>query len=245
MTTAREVLEPLKDPSATEETVAAAVQGFNDLAKASASSIDNYIYEAYHDILDVARTIAPEQQGRLVDFIIQLQKTAPTDEDGKVLESEHGGELWKDLPTFGWAVRELLNDIGKRSYTAEDQSGWENWTAFMAQLTAKEICDFTLIALWMLRDAFEENAEKVDSAGAVRTAAIWVRYCGKELRDRSAKGFTYERRVGAPGAKYEDRGWRGFNDDRWTEWKRGFKDAQTKYPSDEVIRVAAELMEKL
>jgi hypothetical protein len=97
----------------------------------------------------------------------------------------------------------------------------------------------------MLRDAFEENAEQLDSPGPARIAAIWIRYCGKQLRDLSAEGFTFKERLGVPGAKYGDRSWRGFSDDRWTEWKKGLKDAQRKYPSDETIRVAAELMEKL
>jgi hypothetical protein len=115
MTTVREVLEPLKNPSATDETTAAAVQGFNDLAKESASKIDDFIWEAYNTMFDVAGEVEPEQQGRLVDFIIQLRETAPTDDSGKALKcGETGGKLWKDLPTFGWVSRELLNDIGEQ-----------------------------------------------------------------------------------------------------------------------------------
>ncbi|KAK3303071.1 uncharacterized protein B0T15DRAFT_539010 [Chaetomium strumarium] len=249
MTTVREVLEPLKNPSATDEATAAAVQGFNDLAKASASTIDDFIWEAYNQIFDVAGEITPEQQGRLVDFIIQLRETTPTDANGKVLVCGNtGGKLWKDLPTFGWVARELLNDIDPLqrhgSPAAGQQTKWENWTAFLAHLTAKKQ-DFTLYALWMLRDAFEENAEQVDSPGAARIAAIWIRYCGKQLRDLSAEGFTFERRLGVPGAMYDDRDWRGFSDERWSEWMKGLRDAQNKYPSDETIRAAAELMERL
>ena len=107
MTTPIHVLEPLIEPDATEQTVAAAVQTFNDQAS-SASSIGDYLWEAFNAVFDVAARTPPEKQGRLLEFADRLRQTTATDANGQPLSYE-GGVVWKDMPSFGWVARDLWN----------------------------------------------------------------------------------------------------------------------------------------
>ena len=107
MTTPIHVLEPLIEPDATEQTVAAAVQTFNDQAS-SAYTIGDYLWEAFNAVFDVAARTPPEKQGRLLEFADRLRQTTATDANGQPLSYE-GGVVWKDMPSFGWVARDLWN----------------------------------------------------------------------------------------------------------------------------------------
>ncbi len=101
------ILEPLIEPDATEHTVATAVQTLNDQAT-SASSIGDYLWEAFNAVFDVAARTPPEKQGRLLEFLGRLRQTTATDANGQPLSYE-GGVVWKDMPSFGWVSRDLWN----------------------------------------------------------------------------------------------------------------------------------------
>jgi hypothetical protein len=118
----------------------------------------------------------------------------------------------------------------------------------MARLTglATEF-DMSLYALWMLRDAFEEEeARNGLSRTAVRIAALWIRYAGELLRKlAAAEQQMYPERLGASLGKYREREWTGFNEERWEVWREGLKAAREQFGDDEVIKAAVEAMEKL
>ena len=107
MSTPIHILEPLIEPDATEQTVATAVDAFNDQAN-SASSIGDYLWEAFNAVFDVAARTPPEKQGRLLEFLDRLRQTTAADADGQPLSYE-GGVVWKDMPSFGWVARDLWN----------------------------------------------------------------------------------------------------------------------------------------
>ncbi|KAL2126513.1 hypothetical protein VTI74DRAFT_782 [Chaetomium olivicolor] len=252
MSTPVYVLEPLTKLHATEDTVAAAVHTFNDQAN-SASSIGDYLWEAFNAVFDVAGRTPSERQGRLLEFLDQLRQTTATDANGQPLSYE-GGVVWKDMPSFGWVARDLWNfDVFDPSATAQDHSKWENWTAFLAQLTTlasaddpRDPFDFSLFALWDMRTAFEETPpDRADSASAVKHAAVWVRHAGKRLWRLCVDGRTLEGNNGVARGKYANREWRGFNEERWTAWKDELKAAQDKHRADGVVQEASELMERL
>jgi len=107
MSTPIHMLEPLIEPHSTENTVAAAVHTFNDQAN-SASSIGDYLWEAFNAVFDVAARALPEKQGRLLEFSDRLRQTTAIDANGQPLSYE-GGVVWKDMPSFGWVARDLWN----------------------------------------------------------------------------------------------------------------------------------------
>ncbi|KAL2151442.1 hypothetical protein VTH82DRAFT_6540 [Thermothelomyces myriococcoides] len=253
MSTPAQLLEPLTEPSATADTVSAAVQGFNDQARASASTIGDYLWDAFNAVFKAAGRTPPEHQGPLIDFLVRLRGTTVTDEEGKVLKHEDG-QVWTDLPTFGWVARDLWNfEPTEPSATAQDISKWENWTTFLAQLTARSTgegsdpFDFSLYALWALRDALEkeEKEGRPASKPAVRLASLWVRHAGERLRKLSADSRTLEGNMGSSAGKYSQRGWKGFNEERWKAWTEELKEAQATLGSDETIEGAVKRMEEL
>ncbi|KAK4038596.1 hypothetical protein C8A01DRAFT_47797 [Parachaetomium inaequale] len=247
------LLEPLTDPSATAATVQAAVQGLNDEALASPADVDNLLWDAFETLFDVVGRTPPERQGRLLEFLTQLQQTKAKDAEGKVLKQGDGdGEVWADLPTFGWVAREKWNfDETDPSATPQQRAQWENWTAFLAQLTAQWAddarpggADFSMFALWALRAALEADGGAA-SQTAVRLAALWVCYAGAHLRKLSADGHALPARCGVPDGKYDGHDWWGFNEDRWRAWGEELMAAQGKLEPDEVIQGAVKLMGEL
>lgn len=127
-----------------------------------------------------------------------------------------------------------------------EQSTWVNWTAFLAQLTGKGTCDYSLYALWSLRTAFEEtHPDGANTALAVKLAAVWMLHAGEKLWEMSSKGIVLDARLGVSTDKYADRGWRGFNEDRWKVWRDGFKAAvKSTVVTDSIVEDALSLMEE-
>lgn len=129
----------------------------------------------------------------------------------------------------------------------------ENWTTFLAQLTARSSSgatdspfDFSTFALWALRDAFEiDQQAAAASQPAARLAALWVRFAGERLRQLSANATALSGRMGAPAGKYAEREWKGFNEDRWNAWGDELKAAQSQYASDDTIEQAVQRVASL
>lgn len=103
-----QVLTPLTKPDATDEAIKTAVQAFKDQAQTKASSIGDYVWDAFNAVFDAAGRTRPEDQGRLIEFLTQLRQVTVTGPDGKPLEYEDM-VVWKDLPSFGWVARECWN----------------------------------------------------------------------------------------------------------------------------------------
>lgn len=124
----------------------------------------------------------------------------------------------------------------------------------LAQLTARaniedvknqDPFDFTLYGLWAMRTAFEETHEEgVDPTPAVKQAAFWIRYGGPQLRKLCVEGRELDANLGVSQGKYEGRGWRGFNEERWGVWKDEFKAAKGKRIAGEEAAAAVGIMEK-
>ncbi|KAK4142929.1 uncharacterized protein C8A04DRAFT_12886 [Dichotomopilus funicola] len=274
-TPVQQLLEPLAGASpssaTSDDAVQAAVQGFNDLAQQqyrphqqqdqeqeqkqdggdntataagpASSALGDFLWDAFGAVFKAVGRTPAAQQGKLLDFLTQLQAIKATDNDGKTLKHEDG-EVWNDLPSFGWVARDLWN-FDANNLSAEDRAKVENWTAFLAQLTARSASgatdspfDFSTFALWAMRDAFETNQQGAASQPAARLAALWVRFAGDRLRQLSVDATALSGRLGAPAGKYAEREWKGFNEDRWNAWGEELKAAQNQYASDDTIEQA-------
>jgi hypothetical protein len=142
-----------------------------------------------------------------------------------------------------------VTDSSDPKTTAEQRTEWENLNAFVAQLTARadggdDPLDFSMFGLWAMREAFEaENG--VGSDTAVRVASLWVSFAGALLRKLSAAGYEFSAKLGVAQGKYADRGWKGFNEERWKAWGDELKIAQARLASDETVQGAAKVMAEL
>ncbi|KAF6824603.1 hypothetical protein CMUS01_10181 [Colletotrichum musicola] len=248
-----QALEALVKSAGDDKAIDDTVQRFSELAKASASELEDFLWETYNGIFDVAGQTAPEKQTPLVDFVQRLRETTVTGSDGQALHISDG-VVWKDLPTFGWVARDLWNfDVLDASASKEEKTDQDNKAAFLAQLTARasvtsaqrdDPLDYSMYGLWALREAFEEeHPAGADVVSAVRQAYLWIRYAGDVLRKLSAQDHKLQERTGIAGGKFTSRGWSGFNEERWTAWSEAFAAARTGLADAEAKELAGQAVD--
>lgn len=102
------LLDPLTGPHATRETATAAVRALNDQARADPDSIGDFLWDVFTVVVGAAQGAPAERQGTLIEFLVQLRQTAATDANGQPL-AYCDGQVWKDMPSFGWVVRDRWN----------------------------------------------------------------------------------------------------------------------------------------
>jgi hypothetical protein len=102
------ILGVVQDKNRDQATIAKAVQQLSEQATASAAEIGDFIWDVFNAVFDVSAKIDVGEQAALVDFLEALRQVDVAGADGKTLKHE-GGQVWKDLPTFGWVARDLWN----------------------------------------------------------------------------------------------------------------------------------------
>ncbi|SPO04351.1 uncharacterized protein DNG_07036 [Cephalotrichum gorgonifer] len=226
------------------------VQSVNSHVLADESKKDDVVWETWVQLFSIAGKTPPKQQGGLVEFLEVLRNSPLKNADGEDVVVEQGA-LWTKLPAFGWVARDLWNwDIHDPKATAQEHEDWDNKAAFLARLTAQaspedkdDPFNYSLYALWALRDAFEQDSPgSVTNVPAIRNAAIWAIYAGKVLRKLSSEQVNADGNSGAAGPKFAGKEWKGFNPERYNIWKQGFEEAAG---SVEAAKAAVEAMENL
>lgn len=113
-----------------------------------------------------------------------------------------------------------------------DYEGWKNLNKFTALLTATGIksLDYSLYALWQMRNALEEDKfehpENEDWLNLeVSAAAQWIFFAGEELfrfsEEDSLRGC--EKHNNAPGGR-RWKGSHGYSLERWALWTARFRE---------------------
>ncbi|KAL8411238.1 hypothetical protein RB596_000761 [Gaeumannomyces avenae] len=222
--------------------------------------IGDVLWDVWSAVFQVAAdTPHQSQSDGLVDFMTQLRKTTVSSPGGAAVLADENQKVWDDIPQFGWVARDIWNfSPSDTSATAAQQESFNNQTAFLARLTLRADVervdkrhpfDYSMYALWSMRDAFEEpspNQQAQDKTPAIKNAAVWLRYAGARLRDLSMAGSNLPDRTGVAGDLHSDKNWKGFQQDRWAVWKNGFEaaldedkiDAETR----EMIKKGMELV---
>lgn len=101
-----------------------------------------------------------------------------------------------------------------------------NVHAFFARLTAADIKDLSLFAIWVLREALEDPEEdqiaKTTSAELLESASVWLIYAAETLAESSKNTKQFDGKMARPGrsmSAFKDApGWMGFCQDRWESW---------------------------
>ncbi|KAF7959359.1 hypothetical protein EAE96_000979 [Botrytis aclada] len=204
----------------------------------------------------VART-PPDQQSKLIEFILGLQKIEVIDRDtsqSEVLKC-YDLELWRQLPGFGWEAREIFNtDAYSSTLTDREKTSYENKNAFLAQLLAIskvsigvddfEALDFSLFALWVFRDVFENKGGKSKKL-AIRVACWWLVFAAEKLWLNVVNEKSMPDRTGAGGDLYEKKGWIGYGRERWDIWREGLRNADGDRDTRKLISNALACMERV
>ena len=110
------ILNPLAQPDASA-TVADALQEIDNLTSAATLSNDPgslsiHLWNTWWALLEIVARTTPAQQSKLVDFVAQLQKKTLTDPTTNETLKSSDLNVWTDLPTFSWAIRDGWN-VGK------------------------------------------------------------------------------------------------------------------------------------
>ncbi|QIW95244.1 hypothetical protein AMS68_000762 [Peltaster fructicola] len=187
----------------------------------NAEDVEGLLWKAWGGVVELAKTTADNtvHRQKLVDFVLGLQqrpKLQKGDEVCKVWDAT----VWSDLPVFGAQIRECWNAAASDSSVAEEQHQWLNINAFTAALVAsahsnEDKPDFTLFAIWALRQAFEEEKP---SKIATEAAAAWLICAAPALSELSKNEKSFDGKLARAGSSYQDKQWTGFNGDRWQIW---------------------------
>lgn len=231
---------------------------------------DSFLWSLWPAVFDAAGEASSDKQiSDIVEFLMQLSKTDCKDPETGEVRVIHNAQLWKDLPIFGWEMREWFNfgtftppfgisvcGIRADTMTGSDEVKGEQLDRLERQVKMIVLLmahpdddgsnDNSLYALWALREAFEETRPIAPSD--VRLTAPWVLHVAKRLWQLTELGTDMPERWGVPGKKYADKEWKGFNKERWAVWRDGFVAAQAQLKDEEVKALAgraAEIMKEL
>ncbi|KAK7543983.1 uncharacterized protein J3D65DRAFT_663272 [Phyllosticta citribraziliensis] len=188
-------------------------------------AVEAALHKLWKLVLDTADQTPPTQQTYLVDVIQALKNTK---DDGKCCTVWGEQQSWADLPLLGLAMREKWNQSNKSS------ASWVNINAFAARLTATNTCDFSLYAIWTLRETLEDPevskiAVETDST-ALHAAAVWLEYAAESLRSLSKEEKAFDGKMAKPGQSLKDKEWRGYCQERWQEWARRLSKVAAEKP---------------
>ncbi|KAL1861254.1 hypothetical protein Plec18170_001769 [Paecilomyces lecythidis] len=246
--TVDEALQKVIDMTA----VATTVHGPNSLK--GAGLVD---YNVALAVLELSQRLEPTKHGKLVEFISKLQKQTATDPLTGEPQKIQGDTLWTDLPSFGYTELETWYEFGGEYKDPRDpkmdpkeQQRWTNLNAFLAQISqAAEVnyadenvlyhpLDKSLRGLWTLHKALESSdhpPETLVGTAALRAASLWFVYGANRLWANVKNGRTYPEASGAgPGSgKYAQKGWKGFEEERWNLWVKGLQDAKAASTDEE------------
>lgn len=88
------------------------VSELSDAARAAENNVEDFVYKTWTDLFEIAGQIDygnNAAQDDLVKVLSELRGTSVTGSGGKTLAVKDAGEVWNDLPTFGWVAREIWN----------------------------------------------------------------------------------------------------------------------------------------
>ncbi|KAJ3531196.1 hypothetical protein NM208_g8986 [Fusarium decemcellulare] len=208
---AQEAAQKLADPSR------AAFEKDGDLSK-----VEEELDGLWSAILTKAEQTPHDQQDDLVDLMRAIKNMPQPVHEGKKFVIWDEEQRWDQLPLFGAKARERL-DIAQE----KPGGGFVNLSAFFARLTASDVDDLSLFAIWVFREALEDPAEdeiaQKTPPKLLKAVTVWLIYATEILAKFSEEKKQFDGKIAKPGASLsalkDEPGWRGFCPDRWNAWK--------------------------
>ncbi|KAH7116546.1 hypothetical protein B0J13DRAFT_590379 [Dactylonectria estremocensis] len=187
-----------------------------DLAK-----VESELGSLWSDVLTAAEQTPHGQQERLVEILRAIKELPQPVHESKKLEIWDQEQHWNELPLFGANCRDHLG-------IAQGKSGdaFTNLNAFYARITATNVHDLGLYAIWIIREALEDPEEgkiaKETSPDLLHAASVWFVYAAESLATLSEDQKQFDGKIARPGksllARQDEAGWKGFSSDRWQIW---------------------------
>ncbi|KAF7187966.1 hypothetical protein HII31_10866 [Pseudocercospora fuligena] len=245
-TSRRHVLEKLFDCSLTPT---AAAEQLANATVAEEESLNDGLEITWACVLVAARE-KPEMQEKLVE-LLQAMVTLPAPKGEKA-------DVWQELPGLGmefnheWNALEIAQDGKKRQDGIDAFVHINQFAAKLFEADSRRF-DYSMFALWTMRDALEStvshrNQDTGPLDAFLPAAAAWIDLAGKSLR-QCKDDFPPDRGAnpGKGGPLWE--GKHGFCHERWSLWQKRFdelaSDSQLSQSLRETARKADEQMRKL
>ncbi|CAL9646510.1 DUF3632 domain-containing protein [Streptomyces sp. enrichment culture] len=207
------------------------------------SAMEELLWPAWHAIIAAARATSGPSQDRLVELLIGIKRQGVLTrlEKGRKREcTVWGNRVFVDLPVFGAEMREMVD--------GGPVDAWVNGNAFAARLTAAGV-DFSLYAIWTLRDCLEERSPL--NFADLRAVVPWFQHCGRLLAHLAIREASFDHADQRPaelGELCTDRGMTrgGFTAQRWRFWHERLADlAAGSDATADVAREALQWMPRL
>lgn len=182
-------------------------------------------------------------QDRAIELLAAIKALPVLEKAGTPCKTSLG-TAWHDLPYFGVSMRDAWN-FAPPSMSDEQ---WARLNAFVARVTAKGVSDFSLYAIWSIRDALEvprvfserdtsagdappKNKEEAPISELLPGALQWFVHCGPQLWQLVQQKRGYKTASNQPdpaklGKLASEAGLTetGFNKARWDFWKQRFQE---------------------
>ncbi|KAJ6519117.1 hypothetical protein C8R45DRAFT_950300 [Mycena sanguinolenta] len=252
-----EVKEQWGDPLPESEIPPAAPEG--------TPSTEEQLWELWYAVLHAAkRTWQNDDHRKLVALVAAIKRVPdpplPVNAN-KALRNNWvwaSGTLWSTLTILGAATRETWNDSpgGQFEYSKAAIEAWANVNAFVARLTAENVREYSIYAIWAMRDALEERREEEGDwlDATVPAAAAWIGVWGREMYTCREDLTPEDPRYGNPakpgnymiqrtGNKKPE-----WSPERWAFWKLRLEEIVGEEVSDEtkaIAKAAVETMEEI
>lgn len=211
---------------------------------------DVNFFDLWYSIIHSARRI-PVQAPHSHDAVVALVDAF------KHHKIEGNGEynyLYHARPDFITACRETYNDAPAIHSTVfnSEISAWANANYFFARITANDLGDLSIFAIWALRQALETPHEKDEPNTAAQAydthipaAAAWIIGMRDKLFAKEEDLTPTDRKYGNPakGGPLWD-GKAEFSKARWAFWKERFAEVgKMDFVSDKTTHVARNAVE--
>ncbi|KAJ5967538.1 hypothetical protein N7501_003786 [Penicillium viridicatum] len=208
-------------------------------------------------IIELAMQIDTTQYDPLVKFLAELKLYNAVDSStGLVLKTQDGSRVWSHLPSLTFCARKIWTDqmkyLNDPDMEPEQQIRWAKLNIFLAKATQAADVEYTSpLQVWIsdamdeshmglrgLRHVFEEGilSERVASTAGLLGVCYWLICAGDRLWENVLNCRRYNKYDGRPGEMYSNRGWKGFERERWDIWLQGLRDAKaTCTPGQELV----------
>ncbi|KAK6812549.1 hypothetical protein RU639_011692 [Aspergillus parasiticus] len=213
------ILDEYAQPSCST-TASATAQSIHEfaaplLSDSQADGLENLLWQFWNIVINVAKQIpcdSPSQE-RLVELVKALTEIPPT----TIQIWGNDTKLWVDLPLLGPQMREAWN-LNPTGNEAEEQiKEWINLNSFVARLLSISLAPWTVLGVWALRDALEEESSGRKVKCDIAVAKEWLQHGGPVLRQQTMAAENKEERIMAGGSLYQ--GPAKLCPERWNFWK--------------------------
>ncbi|KAL1793012.1 hypothetical protein ACET3X_007994 [Alternaria dauci] len=193
---------------------------------------------ALWDIWNQVVEYASQTPAHELDRVVEVLGAVAALEEPATFEIWGKQAGWKQLPLLGPVIRESWDD--------ERHAEPFNINAFAARLTAADLVDLSIYAIWTLRSVLEDSApgQIYSKSGdkECKAAAAWFIYAGKALYAFCKEGKTYSGRAAAQGSGVVGEEWNGYNEARWKLWVERLEEVQKAVVDEETKKVLQKAM---